>query len=137
MHGLGYGGWGWLLLGLGLLAAGCSKGDTDRLARVGRKVLAKAASLSEDTNDRLHTGWQSFRGNLGETGLDARVATRLRWDKTLAETPIEVMALPDNAVELKGPVADLDQRRRAVALAESTLGVERVVDSLEMPGSDR
>ena len=137
MRGLGEGGWSWLLLGLAVLGSGCSKGDTERLARVGRKILAKAASLSEDTNDRLHTGWQSFRGNLGETGLDARVATRLRWDKSLAEAPIEVVALSDNAVELKGPVADLEQRRRAVALAESTLGVERVVDSLEMPGSDQ
>jgi osmotically-inducible protein OsmY len=130
-----FGGWGWLLCGLALVGAGCSKGDTERLGRVGRKILVMAADLSADTNDRLHTGWQSLRANLDESGLDARVTTRLRWDKGLADVPIEVVALPDNGVELKGAVENLDQRRRAVGLAETTLGVERVVDSLEVPGA--
>jgi osmotically-inducible protein OsmY len=126
----------WLLSALVLLPSGCSKRDTERLACVGRRIVQKAEAMSQDTNDRLHTGWQSFRANLDETGLDARVSTRLRWDKTLEDTPIEVFAVPDNGVELKGSVANLEQRRRAVALAESTVGVERVVDSLAVPGTE-
>ena len=36
-------------------------------------------------------------------------------------------------VELKGKVNDLMQRRRAVELTDSTAGVEKVVDQLELP----
>jgi osmotically-inducible protein OsmY len=39
-------------------------------------------------------------------------------------------------VTLTGNVATLDQRRRAVALAEATLGVEKVVDLIEMPKAE-
>jgi osmotically-inducible protein OsmY len=122
----------WLLAGLSLIASGCGRGDTERLARMGRKMVERAEAMSEDTGDRLHSGWQSFRANLDQSGLDARVSTRLRWDKGLADTPIQVEA-QGAVVTLKGPVGDLDQRRRAVAIAESTLGVDQVIDALEMP----
>jgi osmotically-inducible protein OsmY len=128
-------GWCRLLGGLVLVAGGCGRGDAERLARVGRKVAEKAEVVSENTNDRLHTGWHSFRGNLDAAGLDARVATRLRWDKGLADMPIQV-EVQGGMVTLRGPVADLDQRRRAVAIAESTVGVEQVLDALEMQKSE-
>ncbi len=67
-----------------------------------------------------------------ETSLDARVSIRLRWDKNLADMPIQVSS-KGAVVELKGAVRDLDQRRRAVEIAESTAGVEKVVDALETP----
>jgi osmotically-inducible protein OsmY len=125
-------GWGCLLCGLALIIAGCSKGDTERLARVGRKITEK---VEANTNDRLNTGWQSFRANMKENGLTARVSTRLRWDSMLADTPIDVEA-SGGIVTLSGTVANLEQRRRAVALAESTVGVEKVVDLLELPKAD-
>ena len=57
------------------------------------------------------------------------MAARLRWDKQLADTAIEVV--PAGAgVELRGKVRNLEQRRRAVMLADSTAGVEGVKDSL-------
>jgi hypothetical protein len=69
--------WTWFVAGLVLIGAGCNKHDTERLAGVGRKVTEK---LEAATNDRLDTGWQSFRANMKESGLNARVSTRLRWD---------------------------------------------------------
>jgi osmotically-inducible protein OsmY len=124
--------WIWVLGSLALTGLGCSKGDTERLAGVGRKITEV---LEVTTNDRLDTGWQSFRANMKESGLNARVSTRLRWDKLLADTPIDVDA-SGGIVTLSGSVSNLDQRRRAVALAESTLGVEKVVDLIEMPKTD-
>jgi osmotically-inducible protein OsmY len=50
----------------------------------------------------------------------------------LTATPIEV-CVEGGTVELRGEVADLEQRRRAVELARSTLGVEQVIDSLTVP----
>jgi osmotically-inducible protein OsmY len=123
------------LILLALSLAGCSTDDTERLARIGRKMAEKVQALTDDTGDRFHTGWQSFRANLDDSGLDARVSTRLRWDKALADTPIQVEAT-GGVVTLKGTVTELEQRQRAVALAGSTLGVEQVVDNLEMPKSE-
>jgi osmotically-inducible protein OsmY len=64
--------------------------------------------------------------------LDARVSARLRWDKTLSSEQIHVQAT-GGIIELKGRVRDLNQRRRAVELAESTVGTEQVLDLLEIP----
>jgi osmotically-inducible protein OsmY len=121
---------GWFAAGIGLLVCGCSNEDADQLARVGKITAAKVESLTGG-NDKFLTGWQAVRGDLSDLGLDARVATRLRWDKNLADAHIEVR-VKDGQVELTGTVADLAQRRRAVELAESTAGAGKVVDALEV-----
>jgi hypothetical protein len=121
----------WLLLGLAALAAGCSREDTERLARVGRRIVARTEALTSDLRENLTSGWQGFCASCEQTGLDARVAARLRWDKGLAEAAIRVEAA-GGTVELKGTVRDAGQRQRAVEVAESTAGVEKVTDSLHI-----
>jgi hypothetical protein len=113
------------------VVAGCTREDSDRLARVGRKAAEKTKWLRCDLGTNLVPGWQGLRSNLDEAGLDARVACRLRWDRSLADLPIEVHA-HGRVIELKGTVHDLNERCRAVELAESTLGVEKVKDLLEV-----
>jgi osmotically-inducible protein OsmY len=120
----------WLLVGLALIAMGCNRQDTERLARIGRKTMERTEGLTGNVRDSLTTGWQGARTTAEEGGVEARVAARLRWDKTLADTPIEVQ-LKEGAVELRGTVPDLTARRRAVSLAETTVGVEKVVDLLQ------
>ncbi len=120
------------LLAYLIFAGGCSCDDTDRLARVGHKVAARAAALAPDSDNKLARGWQSVSKGSTETSLAARVFNRLRWDKNLADAQIQVSA-KGAVIELKGTVQDLDQRRRAVEIAESTTGVEKVVDALETP----
>jgi osmotically-inducible protein OsmY len=115
-----------------MLAAGCSKDDTEHLARLSRKIAVRAESLGESTTGSLHGGWQGFRAHQDDTGIDARVECRLRWDKELADTRIQVEA-DKGVVTLKGTVENLSQRQRAIALAESTAGVEKVVDELKTP----
>jgi hypothetical protein len=117
---------------LTLLAAGCNSEDTDRMARLGHKLLAKAESLGPEADGRLNRGWQAMRSGLDGMPLDARVTSRLHWDKSLAETDIQVR-VEGGLVELKGTVRDAAQRQRAVELAEATVGVEKVTDSLEGP----
>jgi hypothetical protein len=121
-----------LLLALMTLTIGCHGDDTERLARVGRKVAAKAESLAGDSDGKLSRSWEAMRQGLQEAPLDARVAARLRWDKDLADVHIQVSAT-GSTVELRGTVRDLAQRRRAVELAQSTLGVEKVSDELQVP----
>src|SRR5262245_35794704 len=125
-------GWCWLLAGLAALGPGCNRQDADRLARVGRKVVERAEEASGGVTTSLTTGWQGVRANMDAGGLDARVSSRLRWDKSLADFPIEVSAR-GGIVELKGTVQNLTQRRRAVELATSTVGTEQVIDLIVVP----
>ena len=118
-------------LGLGLgLVGGCGNQDADRMVRVGRLSLGKLEGLTGETRAKLSNGWQAVRGSLSDTSLDSRVLTRLRWDKGLAGTAVQVDTPGTGVVRLQGTVADDQQRRRAVDLAESTQGVEKVVDEL-------
>src|SRR5262245_49776364 len=121
----------WVLLGLALLGAGCSREDTERLAKVGRRVAASAESLGADCRDALGGRWDGLCAVADHAGVEARVAARLRWDKGLAGSAIKVQA-SGGTVELKGTVRSLAQRRRAVDLAESTAGAEQVSDDLQV-----
>jgi osmotically-inducible protein OsmY len=128
------------VVSLALLCCGCSGEDADRLARIGGKLAAQAEGLAAQAEGKLALGWQAVQAQVDEAGVDARVAARLRWDKELAQAEIQVQ-VNDGAVELIGTVADEVQRRRAVELAEATVGVEQVVDALEVappePGEGR
>ncbi|HLJ93430.1 MAG TPA: BON domain-containing protein [Gemmataceae bacterium] len=119
------------LLGLVLLAGGCNQADAERLARIGQKLTARAESLTADQAGGFHKGWQTVCNSWQETTLAGRVAARLRWDKKLADAQVQASAA-GTVVELKGIVRDADQRQRAVELAETTTGVEKVTDSLEV-----
>lgn len=126
------------LLGVALLTGlghGCGHDDADCLARIGRKTMARAESVSEPANGRLAAGWQALRGVVPEPGPADRVSLRLRWDKELAGVEITVTAVPDG-VELRGKVRNDEQRQRAGELARATLGVENVVDALEVVTAD-
>jgi len=108
-----------------VFVVGCNGSDQDHLARAAGKAREKIKSASGESGRGLTTGWQSM-------ALDARVSARLRWDKTLSNEQIQVQAT-GGMIELKGTVHDLTQRRRAVELAESTVGTEQVLDLLEVP----
>jgi len=116
-------GW-WLCSALAL--AGCNKQDTEALTRISKKVQARTEVVTGNLRSSAATSWQS----VGEFGIEVRVAARLRWDKELAGTAIEVLP-SGTGVELRGRVLNFEQHRRAVMLAESTAGVEGVKDSLE------
>jgi osmotically-inducible protein OsmY len=121
-------------MGLALFAlSGCTSKDAEHLARIGQKTAGRASGLTSNIgNGRSMTGWQMVRSGVEEMTLDARVTARLRWDKDLHDSPIVVRA-SGSVVELSGAVPSLTLRRRAVELAERTLGVERVVDALDSP----
>ncbi len=117
-----------LLILLALLPlAGCKARDADLIAlacqRAGQKL-----GLTRGPSAGTLTG--TLRGSLGETSLSARVENRLRWDRMLADANIEVIGAGSGGVVLKGTVADLSMKQRAVDLARTTLGVERVTDEL-------
>ncbi len=117
------------LLGVSVLfLTGCVRQDTEILSRVGRKLADQAqtstAGLREKIPFRLTT-------TAAEPTLADLVKQRLATDKLLAATSLDVQATGTD-VELKGAVDRDDQKRRALDLAESTQGVERVIDSIQV-----
>ncbi len=105
-----------------LSGGGCSKSDTEVLGEIGRKIVERTHLASENTEPT----WTKMPNQLL---TEVRVRERLHWDKMLADAVIEVKA-DDKTVELKGTLATPEQIRRAGELAESTVGVEKVVNSL-------
>jgi osmotically-inducible protein OsmY len=110
--------------------AGCNGSDVDSLARVGRKLVTGVENAAGGSESRLATSVQAVRGSLGEASVDARVALRLRWDRELAQAHITVHLAGPGVVQLDGSVTEPALRRRAVELAQSTRGVEQVIDNL-------
>jgi osmotically-inducible protein OsmY len=117
--------------GLLIIATGCNQQDAERIVRVGQKLSVRAESLAGDQAGGLNKSWQSVRNSWQETTLAGRVTARLSWDKKLAEVQIQASAT-GSTVELKGTVHDAEQRQRAVELAETTTGVDKVTDALEV-----
>ncbi len=122
---------GRMALALAVVVCGCSQ-DADGLARVCQKTAAKFDGVTENLRGKLQNGWGAVRGSLPESGLDSRVALRLHWDQDLEGANITVAPAGAGVVRLTGNVTNLEQRRRAVALAQSTAGVEKVLDELRV-----
>ena len=116
-----------MLLGLCAICGGCSRQDTERLGSIGRKVMERAGAATASCREKI----DGLKGSGAADSLQDRVALRLRWEKVLADAPIEVV-VNGNEIELKGTVKTAEQRSRAVELAESTAGVLRVLISLSV-----
>ncbi|HEV3118099.1 MAG TPA: BON domain-containing protein [Gemmataceae bacterium] len=125
----------WVVLVVALGMAGCKEDDTTRLASVGHKLAQRAEAAVGSADGKLFSGLQVMGGDAAHANLTARVTTRLRWDKALANTNIEVSE-SEGTVELKGTVQEPAQKQRALELAESTEGVDKVTDSLEIAAKE-
>lgn len=65
-----------------------------------------------------------------ERDLMVHLQNRLRWDKALVSSTLELQVQADGTVVLRGAVVDKVAKARAVDLAQSTVGVTTVVDEL-------
>lgn len=94
--------------------------------RVGESVDRGLTNLG----NKIRKTWAEFRKSVDELSVQGRVYGRLRWDKTLANAPLEITVQNDNVVTLAGNVPSETARRTAVTLANDTVGVRQVVDRL-------
>jgi len=108
--------------------AGCTAQDTECLARIGRKLAERSNGAADTVREQVDGDLKALpRG----AGLKEKIEARLRWDAMLADVVIEVH-VNGNEVELKGTVKNEAQRRRAGDVAETTIGVQAVNDSLKV-----
>lgn len=114
-----------------LTTLGCSDNDAERISKVGGKALDKASDATLQAGDKLGVSLRGAKGNLDDWEVSSRVNARLKWDRHLDGASIQVQA-DKGGVTLSGSVKSEDQRRRAVEIAESTVGVEKVTESVEI-----
>lgn len=132
-----------IALSLVFLASGCEGKDAEAVQRVGRKALDKAADLAAEAKAKVPLPLPQGAGPAqldAEPSVGEKVAKRLRWDRELADAAIEAREEKEGIV-LVGQVPTENARRRALAIAASTVGVSEVVDRLKVaappPGRDQ
>jgi hypothetical protein len=106
-------------------SSGCNRSDGVRLGKIGVKVADKVQVLLPD-----HTPFvPPSLGTMSDATLESRVRVRFQTDRYLTSLPIEII-VELASVRLKGQVDSDVLKQRAVEIAESTVGVEKVVDEL-------
>lgn len=68
-------------------------------------------------------------------GIEARVYSRLHWDKSLAAAKIDLTAPKEGVITLTGTVTDAKAKAKAVELTRDTVGVVQVNDELIVNGA--
>jgi BON domain len=116
-----------LIVAVLMIAAGCNRSDTEHLSNIGRKLAAHAKNNTGDLGAKLDLSWAGKR----EPSLQDKVQDRLRFENTLTDVTFDVQVW-DKEVVLKGSVKTAAQRQRAIELAETVAGVERVTETIEV-----
>lgn len=112
------------------LFVGCSQNDSDHINNISRKAIGYLEARAGGPQGQVITGYQAVLGSMGESLLDNRVATRLNWDKLMAETRVEVKLVSSGVVKLTGLVKEETQKQRAMEIAQSTTGVNKVINEV-------
>ncbi|MEW4570790.1 BON domain-containing protein [Tautonia sp. JC769] len=133
-----------LILGAGLLLATPPAPASAQAPEPGPQDRGAAERAGEQVDRFLNRLQQNFRNlsddvrqraaevqqRVEDLGVEARVYSRIRWDKALTGAEIAIESKEGGVVVLHGTVPDADLRRKAVRLAVETVGVERVQDNL-------
>lgn len=120
----------YFLLAVMLCFTGCNKQDKEIFSSVGRKIAGKLEDTTAPARKKVEVGWRAMRGGILEGSLEDAILFRFKTDKELHQENIEVIHKGDGVVLLKGELSDLGMKGRAIALANTTKGVDRLEDEL-------
>jgi osmotically-inducible protein OsmY len=112
---------------IALAATGCKPRDGDVLRKIVRRTGEKLQGTAGPVG-QLGAGVSAS----ARSGAAGRVEARLRWDRYLANVRVEASGDEDGVVVLTGKVKDVLLKQRALDLAQSTVGVERVKDEVKV-----
>ncbi len=84
----------------------------------------------------IQEGWESLKQTVDRLGIEGRVYSRLRWDKEVATATLKVKSTDDGIVTLEGQVATIAAKKKAMKLADDTVGVTRVIDRLSISAQE-
>lgn len=123
------------VLALCLSIPATTYGDDGLGKRIGERldqVLGDVRQEAKDIAGQVREGFEKVRGSVERMGVAGRVYARLYWDKALNKASISVNVNPDGAATLDGTVGSEADKKRAEELAQSTVGVERVINNLQV-----
>jgi len=110
-------------------------GDDGLGKRIGERldqVIGDVRQEAKDIAGQVREGFEKVRGSVERMGMAGRVYARLYWDKALNKASISVYVNPEGNVTLDGTVGSEADKKRAEELAQSTVGIERVVNNLQV-----
>jgi len=81
------------------------------------------------TTETVQEQYQRARASVHDMSVQARVYSRLHWDKALGDSKID-LEVKDGVASLRGTVKSVLARVKAIDLARDTIGVDRVEDHL-------
>jgi osmotically-inducible protein OsmY len=112
----------------------------------GLSVAAMAADEKTEAdntarNERDRSGQTQTSGDQSNSSADLKITQAIRQalmkDGELSTTAKNIKVITDNGqVTLRGPVKDAQERVRVDQLAKSAAGGARIVDQLDIKGSD-
>jgi len=101
---------------------------------IGEKVDNVVQSIKRGaraTTETLQEQYQKARTSVHNMNVQARVYSRLHWDKDLNDARID-LEVRDGTAVLRGTVKTLQAKAKAIELARETVGVDRVDDHLTL-----
>jgi osmotically-inducible protein OsmY len=101
------------------------------------KLKAKAGAAVQSVKKGFSSAGEAIKDRYERTvssvkamNIEARVYARLHWEKALVGSKVELSAPSEGEITLHGTVTDAKAKAKAVELANDTLGVTKVNDSL-------
>jgi hypothetical protein len=107
------------------------KGTTDSIGNTVDGVVQGIKRGAIATSETLQEQYQRARNSVHDMSVQARVYSRLHWDKDLANEKIDV-ELKGGIAILHGSVKTIRAKAKAIELAQDTVGVERVDEHLKV-----
>ena len=96
--------------------------------------IQRAGQALDNAGQNIRQGMENAAArrhiSVAEREVLTRIENRIAWDKQMVGSAVQLTVQADGSVVLQGSVADTAAKRRAVDLAESTLGVTAVTDQL-------
>jgi len=96
--------------------------------------IQRAGQALGNAGEKIRRGGENggARGEINppERGLPPPGTDRIKWDKQLVSSTLQLVVQADGTVNVRGSVIDEAAKARAVDLVENTIGVTAVVDEL-------
>lgn len=108
------------------------KEEKETLGQQVDRAVEQLRQESREWGQQIREGVEQMRARVERMGVAARVYARLRWDKALVDAAVSVDVEKDGVATLSGTVPSEPAKAKAETLANDTVGVERVVNHLEV-----
>jgi uncharacterized iron-regulated protein len=110
------------------------KGAGESIGETVDNVVQSIKRGARSTSEALQEQFQRVRASVHNMGVQARVYSRLHWDKDLYDAKIDP-EFKDGTATLRGTVKSLKAKAKAIELARDTVGVDRVDEHLTIEPS--